>query len=350
MDLNINQEKVTKIEDFLKSDQYKAMIAGTKKFNRKLNQERKTRLPYVDGETGVAQKNNDCFRDKRERMPGQREGQIYTYPQKRWKKTSYQYLKQLNAPRNLGFGQEVHGWQPAPVVVVAEPVVSTASRSSTVSAFESGRYDDEFDDLEGSESDEEYTARHTKKGKPKKGPGGRPPGSGKGSGGGRPPKNKSLVTPQKSWIPPAPPAAPVDPYEPPQVVVTQAKKVVTPNGYCDFCMGGAGPEDKREGPKVLNKSTGKVEDLISCGECGRSGHPHCLQFTSNMVTSVRHYSWQCMECKSCTICGTSENDDQLLFCDDCDRGYHMYCLVPPMKVAPEGSWACNICVERFHKK
>ena len=28
--------------------------------------------------------------------------------------------------------------------------------------------------------------------------------------------------------------------------------------------------------------------------------------------------------------------DQLLFCDDCDRGYHMYCLVPPIKEPPEG--------------
>lgn len=31
--------------------------------------------------------------------------------------------------------------------------------------------------------------------------------------------------------------------------------------------------------------------------------------------------------------------DQLLFCDDCDRGYHMYCLKPPMTQPPEGeSW------------
>lgn len=28
--------------------------------------------------------------------------------------------------------------------------------------------------------------------------------------------------------------------------------------------------------------------------------------------------------------------DQLLFCDDCDRGYHMYCLSPPMAEPPEG--------------
>ena len=35
--------------------------------------------------------------------------------------------------------------------------------------------------------------------------------------------------------------------------------------------------------------------------------------------------------------------DQLLFCDDCDRGYHMYCLKPPMEKPPEGMlcWAFN---------
>ena len=72
--------------------------------------------------------------------------------------------------------------------------------------------------------------------------------------------------------------------------------------------------------------------MIACSECGRSGHPTCLQFTKNMLISVKKYPWQCIECKTCTLCGTSENDDKLLFCDDCDRGYHMYCLVPPMKV------------------
>lgn len=29
--------------------------------------------------------------------------------------------------------------------------------------------------------------------------------------------------------------------------------------------------------------------------------------------------------------------EQLLFCDDCDRGYHMYCLNPPLSEAPEGT-------------
>ena len=39
-----------------------------------------------------------------------------------------------------------------------------------------------------------------------------------------------------------------------------------------------------------------------------TGHPTCLQFTTNMTISVKKYPWQCIECKSCGLCGTSEND------------------------------------------
>uniref|UniRef100_A0A4W5P282 PHD-type domain-containing protein n=1 Tax=Hucho hucho TaxID=62062 RepID=A0A4W5P282_9TELE len=74
------------------------------------------------------------------------------------------------------------------------------------------------------------------------------------------------------------------------------------------------------------------------------GHPTCLQFTDNMMTAVKTYQWQCIECKSCSLCGTSENDDQLLFCDDCDRGYHMYCLKPPMAQPPEGKTTELYCI------
>ncbi|KAL9952185.1 hypothetical protein ACROYT_G039400 [Oculina patagonica] len=107
----------------------------------------------------------------------------------------------------------------------------------------------------------------------------------------------------------------------------------SPNNYCDFCLGDV----------FENKSTGFPEELLSCADCGRSGHPSCLQFTGKLTESVKKYKWQCIECKSCTLCGTSDNDDQLLFCDGCDRGYHMYCLKPPMQKPPEGHWTCQLC-------
>ncbi|KAL3098059.1 hypothetical protein niasHT_027604 [Heterodera trifolii] len=106
--------------------------------------------------------------------------------------------------------------------------------------------------------------------------------------------------------------------------------------YCDFCLG-----------TNLQNAEGEAEPLISCHDCGRSGHPTCLKFTKNMLVSTKRYGWQCIECKSCAICGTSENDDQLLFCDDCDRGFHLYCLKPPLKEAPETDWSCHLCVKEF---
>lgn len=67
---------------------------------------------------------------------------------------------------------------------------------------------------------------------------------------------------------------------------------------CDFCLG----------DESANKKTGSAEGMVRCSDCGRCAHFSCLQFTSNMVTSVRSYKWQCIECKTCWLCGTSEND------------------------------------------
>lgn len=50
-----------------------------------------------------------------------------------------------------------------------------------------------------------------------------------------------------------------------------------------------------------------------------------------------------MECKSCIICKEGGDEDKLLACDSCDRGYHMYCLPTPLEAAPEGAWNCGPC-------
>jgi zinc finger protein ubi-d4 len=98
---------------------------------------------------------------------------------------------------------------------------------------------------------------------------------------------------------------------------------------------------------IVDDPKRQVDLLISCSECPRYFHPICLNFTANMISSVKKYKWQCIECKKCVICGNSENDDKLLFCDDCDRGYHMYCLSPPINEAPEGDWNCELCIKEF---
>jgi hypothetical protein len=39
--------------------------------------------------------------------------------------------------------------------------------------------------------------------------------------------------------------------------------------------------------------------------------------------------------------------NKLLFRDDCDCGYHMYCLKLPMIEAPDGDWRCELFILQF---
>ena len=45
----------------------------------------------------------------------------------------------------------------------------------------------------------------------------------------------------------------------------------------------------------------------------------------------------------CKICRKKADPDQMLLCDSCDKGYHMYCLKPKLKSIPKGEWFCPDC-------
>ncbi|KAI5705765.1 hypothetical protein M8J75_001521 [Diaphorina citri] len=49
------------------------------------------------------------------------------------------------------------------------------------------------------------------------------------------------------------------------------------------------------------------------------------------------------EAINCVICGSPDNEDVLLLCDGCNRGFHIYCLNPPLARVPEGNWICQHC-------
>lgn len=77
-----------------------------------------------------------------------------------------------------------------------------------------------------------------------------------------------------------------------------------PQEICAFCLQTA---DKPKGntPKLL----------ISCHECGSSGHPSCLRWGRN-PTKVRKallYDWRCIECKKCEICRDKGDDVSIAF-------------------------------------
>lgn len=84
-DLNIKMTNILKIEKMLNDSSYRELIEFSSNFNARLCLERKLRMPFLDPQTGVAQKHSNLYLKKSQRIPGLREGQIYTYPSTRWR-------------------------------------------------------------------------------------------------------------------------------------------------------------------------------------------------------------------------------------------------------------------------
>ncbi|XP_022875326.1 histone-lysine N-methyltransferase ATXR6-like isoform X2 [Olea europaea var. sylvestris] len=45
----------------------------------------------------------------------------------------------------------------------------------------------------------------------------------------------------------------------------------------------------------------------------------------------------------CENCGSGDRASELLLCDKCDLGFHLYCLRPVLVAVPKGSWFCPSC-------
>ena len=45
----------------------------------------------------------------------------------------------------------------------------------------------------------------------------------------------------------------------------------------------------------------------------------------------------------CDVCGSGDRDEEMLLCDGCDRGRHIFCLRPIAARVPTGPWFCPAC-------
>lgn len=50
----------------------------------------------------------------------------------------------------------------------------------------------------------------------------------------------------------------------------------------------------------------------------------------------------------CEECARGDGELEMLLCDSCDRGYHMYCLSPILPTVPLGDWFCPKCAQSSH--
>nr|XP_054396296.1 zinc finger protein neuro-d4 isoform X9 [Pongo abelii] len=312
----------------LGEDFYREAIEHCRSYNARLCAERSLRLPFLDSQTGVAQNNCYIWMEKTHRGPGLAPGQIYTYPARCWRKK--RRLNILEDPRLRPCEYKIDCEAPLkkegglPEGPVLEALLCAETGEKKIELKEEETIMDcqkqqllEFPhDLEVEDLEDDIPRRKN-----------RAKGKAYGIGGLRKRQDTaSLEDRDKPYV-------------------------------CDIC----GKRYKnRPGLSYHYTHTHLAEEegeenaerhaLPFHRKNNHKRHPSCLQFTVNMTAAVRTYRWQCIECKSCSLCGTSENDDQLLFCDDCDRGYHMYCLSPPMAEPPEGSWSCHLCLRHLKEK
>ena len=58
-------------------------------------------------------------------------------------------------------------------------------------------------------------------------------------------------------------------------------------------------------------------------------------------------AWQKSIMKAyCQLCNNGDNEDSLLLCDGCDKGYHTYCFKPSLTNIPDGDWYCYECINK----
>ncbi|KAL3799873.1 hypothetical protein ACHAW5_004385 [Stephanodiscus triporus] len=59
-----------------------------------------------------------------------------------------------------------------------------------------------------------------------------------------------------------------------------------------------------------------------------------------------HLLWDPYASTVCEVCGVNKDDNLVVICDACHRGFHTYCLRPVMVNIPRGDWWCSACSGR----
>ncbi|KAB8107076.1 hypothetical protein EE612_041642 [Oryza sativa] len=137
--------------------------------------------------------------------------------------------------------------------------------------------------------------------------------------------------------------------------------------------------EEREGSSVSSMGEDNEPDLSTtalsnlCKHCGTCedddkrfmvcGHPYCVYkfyhircLKTSQLAIEQQKKLGCWYCPSCLCrgCFQDKDDDQIVMCDGCDEGYHIYCMRPARNTIPKGKWYCTFCkirraAEGMHK-
>ena len=93
------------------------------------------------------------------------------------------------------------------------------------------------------------------------------------------------------------------------------------------------PSTKQDAPPKRTSISTRREELKHAS----SSSPSPMSFP----TERQH-----MDEKPCQVCHDGNDDDNMLRCDGCNCGFHLYCLRPPLSNVPNHAWLCSWCEKR----
>lgn len=103
------------------------------------------------------------------------------------------------------------------------------------------------------------------------------------------------------------------------------------------------PASDKDGAFLCDKCTPETEDGRKYSTLVRRRVARCCPVHRRRGLTDVPLARVLIACQACNKCGSGADDAHMLVCDGCDRGFHMYCVVPLLVAVPLGKWFCSGC-------
>ncbi|XP_059062491.1 bromodomain adjacent to zinc finger domain protein 2B-like [Achroia grisella] len=96
------------------------------------------------------------------------------------------------------------------------------------------------------------------------------------------------------------------------------------------------------------------EQLLLCDGCDKGYHTYCFKPRMEKIPEGDWYCWECVNKargeRVCIVCGGAHQHSRTIPCALCVRAYHQDCHYPPLPKNPRGKWYCSQCISRAPPK
>ncbi|EIN10782.1 hypothetical protein PUNSTDRAFT_125473 [Punctularia strigosozonata HHB-11173 SS5] len=160
-------------------------------------------------------------------------------------------------------------------------------------------------------------------------------------------RNSEILSPNKITLKPPSRATPADKDELPTLRAASADSSPPSSPLTSSSSPLSEPPDDGDHKDILSRSDSKTRRAgrsVSRGAKtpGPSSAPPAVTPAATEEPERKRKELKSNE--SCEICQKKDRGEEMLLCDGCDCGFHIFCLDPPLASIPRGQWFCHTCL------